>query len=106
MLTARDSQADKIEGLSLGADDYMVKPFRPFQLVARCRAQLRRYTSYGTREQSVAAEDAGPIIAFNGLSINKDARTVTVARKACALHAFRALDFAVFGRASRMRGAG
>lgn len=81
MLTARDSQADKIEGLSLGADDYMVKPFRPLELVARCKAQLRRYTSYGTREQSVAAEDAGPIIAFNGLSINKDARTVTVDEK-------------------------
>ncbi len=44
MLTARDSQSDKIEGLTLGADDYMVKPFRPLELVARCKAQLRRYT--------------------------------------------------------------
>ena len=77
MLTARDSQSDKIEGLTLGADDYMVKPFRPLELVARCKAQLRRYTSYGSREQAVAAEEAGPIISFNGLSINKDARTVT-----------------------------
>ena len=49
MLTARDSQTDKIEGLSLGADDYVVKPFRPLELVARVKAQLRRYTSYGTR---------------------------------------------------------
>ena len=51
MLTARDSQKDKIEGLSLGADDYVVKPFRPLELVARVNAQLRRYMSYGTRDQ-------------------------------------------------------
>ena len=48
MLTARDAQQDKIEGLSLGADDYVVKPFRPLELIARVHAQLRRYTSYGT----------------------------------------------------------
>ena len=52
MLTARDSQTDKIEGLSLGADDYVVKPFRPLELVARVKAQLRRYTSYGSRDQA------------------------------------------------------
>ena len=52
MLTARDSQSDKIEGLSLGADDYVVKPFRPLELVARVKAQLRRYTSYGSRDQA------------------------------------------------------
>ena len=78
MLTARDSQADKIEGLSLGADDYVVKPFRPLELVARVKAQLRRYTSYGTRGQADGESDASPVIAFNGLVINRDARTVTV----------------------------
>ena len=79
MLTARDAQADKIEGLSLGADDYVVKPFRPLELVARVKAQLRRYTSYGTRDgKGEGGEDASPIIAFNGLVINRDARTVTV----------------------------
>ena len=51
MLTARDAQQDKIEGLSLGADDYVVKPFRPLELIARVHAQLRRYTSYGSRAQ-------------------------------------------------------
>ena len=78
MLTARDAQADKIEGLSLGADDYVVKPFRPLELVARVKAQLRRYTSYGTRGKAGDEGDASPIIAFNGLVINRDARTVTV----------------------------
>ena len=75
MLTARDSQKDKIEGLTLGADDYVVKPFRPLELVARVKAQLRRYTSYGTRGQ---AEADAAIISFNGLVINRDARSVTV----------------------------
>lgn len=77
MLTARGSQSDKIEGLSLGADDYVVKPFRPLELVARVKAQLRRYTSYGSRNEAGEPED-GPIISFNGLEINRDARTVTV----------------------------
>ena len=75
MLTARDSQGDKIEGLSLGADDYVVKPFRPLELVARVKAQLRRYMSYGTRGQ---AEEDSAIISFNGLVINRDARQVMV----------------------------
>lgn len=78
MLTARDSQADKIEGFSLGADDYMVKPFRPLELVARCKAQLRRCTSYGSRGQAPDDEENGPLIAFNGLEINRDARSVKV----------------------------
>ncbi|MCL1807405.1 MAG: response regulator transcription factor [Oscillospiraceae bacterium] len=42
MLTAKDQDADKINGLSLGADDYMVKPFNPLELLARINAQLRR----------------------------------------------------------------
>lgn len=74
MLTARDSQTDKIEGLSLGADDYVVKPFRPLELVARVKAQLRRYTSYGSRNQ----QGDGNLLEVNGLVINRDARSVTV----------------------------
>ena len=74
MLTARDAQKDKIEGLALGADDYVVKPFRPLELVVRVKAQLRRYTRYGSR---VAEEDASEL-SVDGLTINRDARTVTV----------------------------
>ena len=74
MLTARDAQQDKIEGLSLGADDYVVKPFRPLELIARVHAQLRRYTSYGSRAQAVES----PTIQLDGLEINRDARCVTV----------------------------
>ena len=74
MLTARDSQKDKIEGLSLGADDYVVKPFRPLELVARVNAQLRRYMSYGTRDQQGDSQ----LLEVNGLVINRDSRQVTV----------------------------
>ena len=42
MLTARDSEVDTIVGLSVGADDYLTKPFSPRELVARIRAMLRR----------------------------------------------------------------
>lgn len=77
MLTARDSQADKIEGLTLGADDYVVKPFRPLELVARVKAQLRRYTSYGSRDQAEETQ----LLSVNGLTINRDAHAVTVDEK-------------------------
>ncbi|MXP78466.1 VanR-ABDEGLN family DNA-binding response regulator [Lachnospiraceae bacterium WCA-9-b2] len=46
MLTAKDEEMDKITGLTLGADDYITKPFRPLELVARVKSQLRRYKKY------------------------------------------------------------
>lgn len=46
MLTAKDEEIDKITGLTLGADDYVTKPFRPLELIARVKAQLRRYKKY------------------------------------------------------------
>ena len=54
MLTARGEEADRIVGLELGADDYVVKPFSPKELVARVRAVLRR----SERTRSRTAEDA------------------------------------------------
>ena len=44
-LTAKDEEVDKVVGFELGADDYVVKPFKPRELVARVRARLRRATS-------------------------------------------------------------
>ena len=47
MLTARVEDMDKIMGLTLGADDYITKPFNPIEVIARVKSQLRRYTSLG-----------------------------------------------------------
>ena len=46
MLTAKIEETDKITGLTLGADDYVTKPFRPLEVIARVKAQLRRYKKY------------------------------------------------------------
>ncbi|HEY8500145.1 MAG TPA: VanR-ABDEGLN family response regulator transcription factor [Clostridia bacterium] len=68
MLTAKEEEIDKITGLTLGADDYITKPFKPLELVARVKAQLRRFTKYNLSEQ--LREDK--LIAFAGLVLNKD----------------------------------
>ncbi len=69
MLTAKVEDIDKIKGLTLGADDYIAKPFSPLEMVARVKAQLRRYTRYnssnGNSEESNEHD-------FSGLIINKD----------------------------------
>ena len=46
MLTAKDEEVDKITGFTFGADDYITKPFRPLEMIARVKAQLRRYKKY------------------------------------------------------------
>ncbi|MEU8265566.1 response regulator transcription factor [Sphaerisporangium sp. NPDC088356] len=59
MLTAKDSEIDKVVGLELGADDYVTKPFSSRELVARIRAVLRRHGDAEEIEQAVLA--AGPV---------------------------------------------
>ena len=70
MLTAKVEDMDKIMGLTLGADDYITKPFNPLELVARVKTQLRRYTRYNTAEGG-AAEKKEDEYDFNGLQISK-----------------------------------
>lgn len=66
MLTAKTEYMDKINGLTLGADDYIEKPFNPLELIARVKAQLRRYTKYN--DGGKPQED---IIDFGGLLMNR-----------------------------------
>lgn len=68
MLTAKTEDGDKITGLTLGADDYIAKPFNPLELVARVKAQLRRYMKYNSGEKA-ASEN---IIDFAELVMNRD----------------------------------
>ncbi len=69
MLTAKDAETDKITGLTLGADDYVTKPFRPLELVARVKAQLRRYKRYNPA-QTPAQADLSDVIFHSGLEMN------------------------------------
>lgn len=67
MLTARVEDIDKITGLTLGADDYITKPFNPLELIARVKTQLRRYTRYNVNEAPATSEE----ISIRGLRISK-----------------------------------
>ena len=67
MLTAKVGDMDKITGLTIGADDYITKPFNPLELAARVKAQLRRYTQYNGGDKGSSPD----IIEVNGLVINR-----------------------------------
>ena len=80
MLTAKDSEIDKITGLTVGADDYITKPFRPLELVARVKAQLRRYKKY-----SAAAAQSGNVIVHAGLVIDINSHECSLDEKPLSL---------------------
>jgi two-component system response regulator VanR len=80
MLTAKSEEIDKITGLTLGADDYITKPFRPLELVARVKAQLRRFTKYNSEQPHDEHT-----ITFSGLVLNKDTHEFTQNEKPLSL---------------------
>ncbi|HVC35279.1 MAG TPA: response regulator [Chloroflexota bacterium] len=75
MLTARDEVADRIVGLELGADDYVVKPFDPKELVARVRAVLRRASDRRPAGPAPAAA-SGQVLRRGDLAIDQDRHEV------------------------------
>lgn len=72
LLSAKSEDADKILGLTAGADDYVTKPFNPSELTARVKSQLRRYTMLGS-----IGKQKGEIV-IDGLRVNTENKTVTV----------------------------
>lgn len=70
MLTAKVEDSDKIMGLTLGADDYITKPFNPLEVVARVKTQLRRYKRYNSSSQP--SEEKVHEYDIRGLTINND----------------------------------
>lgn len=74
MLTAKDEEIDKIMGLTLGADDYITKPFRPLEMVARVKAQLRRYKKYNP----AAGTEDETMLFHSGLVINVTSHECTL----------------------------
>ncbi len=80
MLTAKSEEIDKITGLTLGADDYITKPFLPLELVARVKAQLRRYKRYN---QDTNQEN--DILVHSGLVLNMKSHECTLNEKPLSL---------------------
>ena len=76
MLTAKSEDADKVMGLTIGADDYVTKPFNPVELMARVKSQIRRYTLLGASTGKV--EEDGSVLAIGGIELNDKSKEVTL----------------------------
>ena len=86
MLTAKDSNDDKIVGFEMGADDYVTKPFSVREVILRVRALLRRAQS-GDSAPHPAAAEVGQVLAIGPLRVDIGAHRVSVLGEECALTA-------------------
>ncbi len=74
LLSAKSEDSDKILGLTMGADDYITKPYHPQELLARVKSQLRRYLQLGSAGSLAGAED----IVIGGITLNKSSKQLYV----------------------------
>jgi two-component system alkaline phosphatase synthesis response regulator PhoP len=89
MLTARDSEVDKVVGLEVGADDYVTKPFSLRELLARVRALLRRADARPVAPVPEVPVDVGPVqVDLAGRRLLRDGRPVSITPRAFELLAF------------------
>lgn len=79
LLTAKSEDSDKVLGLTIGADDYVTKPFSPIEVLARVKSQLRRYTSLGSM-----APQGGKLV-IGGLMLDDAAKSVALDGEAVSL---------------------
>lgn len=98
MLTAKDTDIDKIQGLTLGADDYITKPFNPLEVVARVKTQLRRYKQYNTGGQAAGESEEYEI---RGLYICELSHKCTLDGKELSLTPF---EFSILWYLCKRRG--
>lgn len=83
MLTAKSDESSKITGLTMGADDYITKPFLPLEVVARVKAQIRRFKKYNFCDTKSLQEEA--ILSFAGIKLNTKSRECFVNNIAVSL---------------------
>lgn len=81
MLTAKSDESSKITGLTMGADDYITKPFLPLEVMARVKAQIRRYKKYNFQEEK--AEET--LLTYAGIELNVKSRECFVNKKLVSL---------------------
>ncbi len=78
ILSAKSEEVDKIMGLNIGADDYVNKPFKPLELLARVNSQLRRYTKYLNLVENNESEEKEGVYIIGGLELNENTKMVLV----------------------------
>ncbi len=74
MLSAKSEEVDQIMGLNMGADDYVTKPFRPLELLARVNSQLRRYQRFS----AINPENQQNVLTIGGIELNMETKEFTV----------------------------